>query len=86
MNCGCDIISIANLALCVGIFIIGCLGYSKTKKKTPFYIGAAFGLFAVSHLITLMGVERSHELAVILIRIFGYTIVAMSLYQMNAEK
>jgi Ca2+/Na+ antiporter len=86
MHYRADLFAGINLLLCIIIFILGCWGYAKTKKKTPFYIGSAFGLFAVSHLSTVMGVERTQVLANILIRIFGYAIVALSLYHMNSEK
>lgn len=75
-----------NMTLCIVIFIIGCGGYAGTKKKAVFHIGAAFGLFAMSHLITLMRIQGSYYYAIVLINAFGYSIIALSLYHMASEK
>ena len=80
------IATIINLALSVVMLAIGCWGYVKTKRKTFFFIGVAFGLFSVAHLIALMGVENNFEITNILIRIFGYLIVASSLIKMVKER
>ena len=48
--------------------------------------GVAFGLFAVSHLITLLGMERALESTMVLIRIFGYLIVLFTLYQIESNR
>jgi len=81
-----DIVTIINLVLSVLILAIGCWDYIKTKRQTPFFIGVAYGFFSVSHLITLMGVEKNFEFTVILIRIFAYLIVAAALIKMPKEK
>jgi len=81
-----DIVTIINLALSVVILVIGCWGYVKTKRQTLFFIGVAFGLFSVLHLITLMGVEKNFEATTILIRIFAYLITASSLIKMIKER
>jgi hypothetical protein len=81
-----DLMSMINLALSLVILMLGCWDYIKTKRQAPFFIGVAFGLFSVSHLITLMGVERNFETTVILVRIFAYLIVAATLVKMAKEK
>ena len=65
--------------------VLGCLGYVKTKRKSPFFIGVAYGLFGVSHLIRLMGLENTFDFTVRLIRIFGYLIVAAAVFRMTKE-
>jgi len=86
MCCRIDPFAVTNLVLCLIVFLAGCGAYAKTKNRSLFHIGVAFGLFAVSHFITVMGLERKQAVAVILIRIFGYVIVALSLDQMAKEK
>ena len=46
---------VAHLVLCVIIVGLGILGYSKKKYDVPLYIGIAFGLFGVSHLMRILG-------------------------------
>ena len=81
-----DVMTTVNLGLSILILIVGCRGYIKYKDKTPFHVGVAFGLFAVSHLITLLGMERALESTMVLIRIFGYLIVLFTLYQIESNR
>ena len=75
-----------NLILSLVILAVGCWDYVKTKRRTPFFIGVAFGLFSVSHLITLLGVEKSFGVTVILVRIFGYLIIISAMIKMPQER
>ncbi len=84
--CGVDAMGALNLALCLMILAVGCVGYAKTKIKTPFNISVAFGLFAVSHAIELSGARHSFALTFMLIRVFAYLIVLLSLWEMSSEK
>lgn len=74
-----DMLTLSNLILCIIILGIGCWSYAVKKNKAHFGIGVAFGLFAVSHLISLMGMEYNLSVTVILIRVFAYLIVAFAL-------
>ena len=84
--CGVDIANAINMVLCIMIFAIGCIGYVRTKVKAPFHIGVAFGLFAVSHVIALFGVQGSFATTIMLIRIFAYLIVLSVLWEMRSKK
>lgn len=42
------------------------------------YIGIAFGLFAVSHALTLAGLAKSLEAFIIIIRTIGYLLVMVA--------
>jgi uncharacterized iron-regulated membrane protein len=42
------------------------------------YIGIAFGLFAVSHALTLAGFAKSLEAFIIIIRVIGYLLVIVA--------
>jgi len=46
------IVNGVNALLCGIIWVVGLLVYRKTKIKASFYIGIAFGLFGISHLLT----------------------------------
>ena len=81
--CGIDVMNAVNMVLCIMIFAVGCIGYMKTKIKASFHIGVVFGLFAVSHVIALFGVQRSFAVTIMLIRVFAYLIVLFSLWEMR---
>jgi len=61
------------------IFILGIVGYIKTRNATSFFIGVAFGLFAFSHLVTLLGYAAPLELFLLTIRTFAYCAVIYAL-------
>ena len=73
-------IYLINLTLCVIIFVLGFFGYKKTSVKGTLYIGIAFGLFGVSHLVTILGFNGSFEPVVITVRIVAYLAVIFSLF------
>jgi hypothetical protein len=76
-----DPIYITNLILCVIILILGLLGWRKSGKKLPLYIGIAFGLFGVSHLATIMGLKDGLSTLLLVIRTAAYLLVVFALYQ-----
>ena len=81
-----DPIYTVNLALCVIIFILGCWGYKKQKDAMPLYIGIAFGLFGISHLVTLFDMASSLTNVLIVIRVLAYLIVIFALYMFVRKK
>jgi PAS domain S-box-containing protein len=70
----------ANLLLCILIIILSIWSYRKTDDLAPLYIGAAFGLFGITHLATLLGLKDLLEPALIVIRILAYLIVIFGLF------
>lgn len=46
----------------------------------PLYVGIAFGLFGVSHLMTLLGLKDALEIVLIVVRTLAYLLVAFALY------
>jgi len=46
--------------------------------EVSLYIGIAFGLFAISHALTLAGLAKSLEPFIITIRIIGYLLVMVA--------
>ncbi len=79
-------ITIINLVLCVIILCIGIWGYSKKKSDVALYIGMAFGLFGVSHLLTLLGMAAAMDTILIIVRLLAYLLVVFALYTMVVKK
>jgi len=82
---GYNLFTAVNFILSLLIFVFGCRAYAKTKSKTPFYIGVAFGLFSLSHLISLVGMQKGLRDTLILVRAFSYFIVLTTLYHMGRK-
>ncbi len=76
-----DPIYLTNLILCVIILALGIIGYKKGGNKTPLYIGIAFGLFGVSHLLTLLDLKETLTTFLIVIRTLAYLLVIFTLYR-----
>jgi hypothetical protein len=72
---------VINLVLCVVIVIFGLMGWRRSGKAFPLYIGIAFGLFGLSHLATLLGQAVQLEVLLIVIRTAAYLIVVYALYK-----
>jgi len=68
-----------NLVLCIVILLLGMLGYAKNKEKWPLCIGIAFGLFGISHLMTLLSLKTDLADVLIVIRTLGYLLVIVAL-------
>ena len=75
-----------NLVLCVVIVIMGVWQYIRTKSRVELYVGTAFGLFGISHLLTLLGLAASLTVPLIIIRLLAYLIVIYALYIAIARK
>jgi uncharacterized membrane protein (UPF0136 family) len=75
-----DSIILVNLILCVAIVVMGVWEYIRTKSRVELYVGTAFGLFGVSHLLTLLGLAAGLTLPLIIIRLLAYLIVIYALY------
>ena len=84
--CGYDLVTLLNIVICVLILAAGSRVYYRTKNKTPFHIGVAFGLFAVGNLIKLFGAQSSFISTITFINVFGYLIVLFALSEMAKNK
>ena len=74
-----DPVIAVNFVFCVIIVILGYLGYRKKHDTLPILIGTAFGLFGISHLLTLLNFNEATVL--IPIRGLAYLIVIFALYR-----
>jgi len=79
-----DLVTIMNLALCIVIAALGYVRYKKSKSKIPLYIGIAFGLFGISHAITLLGIQGMMDILLV-IRTLGYVTVVYALSILGNE-
>ena len=52
-------VTVINLVLTTVILILGIWAFVKRKSDIALYVGIAFGLFAVSHALTLAGLAAS---------------------------
>ena len=77
---------IVNLVLCVVILALGIWGYGRNKNDFILYIGIAFGLFGVSHLMDILGLPTSLSALVIAIRFIAYLLVIFALYRVITRK
>lgn len=75
-----DPVTLANLFLTLILVIMCIIGYWKIRSTTPLYIGVAFFLFGVSHLVTLLGLNSILNPEMLIIRVFGYIIVCIGVY------
>lgn len=73
-------IPLVNLILCIAIVILGFLCFRKSGERLPAFIGAAFGLFGISHAATIAGLAASLELPLIIIRTLAYVLVIIALW------
>jgi uncharacterized membrane protein (UPF0136 family) len=81
-----DPITTINFVLCVVILALGIWAYAKKKGDAALYIGIAFGLFAVSHLMTLLGLAAGLTVFLIVIRLTAYLLVVFALCRKLAKK
>ena len=81
-----DPIYLINLILCIIIVFFGYLGFKKAKETWPLYIATSFGLFGLSHLLTLLGLREALTGFLIAIRTIAYLLVAYTLYRVAFKK
>ena len=67
--------------LCTIILVFGIIGYRRSGKAFPLYIGIAFGLFGLSHLLTILGLKDTLAALLIVVRTLAYLLVAFALYR-----
>jgi hypothetical protein len=86
MELNLDPIYVVNLVLCVVILLLGYWGYRKRRTVVPLLIGVAFGLFGISHLLTLFGLAGDWASLLIVIRVLAYLTVIFALYKYATGK
>ncbi|HUT97346.1 MAG TPA: hypothetical protein VMW60_04425 [Dehalococcoidales bacterium] len=77
---------LTNLIFCIIIFALGITAYLKMKKMWPLLIGVAFAFFGVSHLFTIIGIDDSQEIVMLVTRIIGYGLTLFAVYWYGCRK
>jgi len=75
-----DPITLTNLVFCFIILIPGIIGYKRSEEMWPLFIGIAFGLFGVTHLLTLLDLKEALVTLLLAIRIIAYLMVALTVF------
>ncbi len=75
-----------NLIFCIITLCLGITAYAKMKKLWPLFIGIAFAFFGVSHLFTIIGIENSQEIVMLVTRIIGYALTIFAIYWYGCRK
>jgi len=75
-----DPITLTNLVFCAIILILGIIGYKRSEEMWPLFIGIAFGLFGVTHLLTLLDLKEALATLLLVIRIIAYLMVALTVF------
>jgi uncharacterized membrane protein (UPF0136 family) len=78
-------VGITNLVLCIVIVVMGIVGYTRTKTRSPLYVGIAFGLIGVYHLLMLLGFGHSLSVLLVIVIFISYGLVIYSLYRPNLD-
>ena len=76
-----DPITTVNLVLCIIILVLGYRGYNKKRDQMPLYIGIAFGLFGISHLMTILDLKDALTSFLVIIRVLAYLTVVFAMYK-----
>jgi hypothetical protein len=74
-----DPITLTNTIACFVIFILGIVGYMRSKEAWILWMGIAFVLFGVTHLLTLLDLKEALATSILAIRIVGYLVVAVTM-------
>jgi len=80
-----DPVYLLNFALCIVILMLGAYAYRRRKSFIPLLIGVAFGLFAISHLMTLLDMAKTLETPLIATRALAYLTVIFALYKYSVQ-
>ena len=93
------VVTVINLVLATVILVLGIWAFFKRRSDiaakgskaiavpdVALYIGIAFGLFAVSHALTLAGLATALNTFIIVMRIIGYLLVITALCRILMKK
>lgn len=81
-----DPITSANLVLAIIILIMGTWAYAIVRSRSMLYVGIGFGLFALTHLLTLLGLAASLAMFILIARILAYLVIIYAIYIVIAKK
>ena len=79
-------ITLINLILATIILVLGLFAYGRTRSAAALLVGVAFGLFAVAHLLTLLGLAGTMATLLVVIRVLGYVAAIAAVYRMGRQR
>lgn len=82
MEVNFDLITLINTILCIVIFILGVTSTGKSKNII-LLIAWAFGLFAISHIFKLLGLNAKFEVLLIVIRFIAYLLIVVGVAKLR---
>jgi hypothetical protein len=75
-----DPIYIVNLILCILIVFLGIFIYFRKGDHFSIYVGISFGLFGVSHAVTIFGLKEADNFLIV-IRLLAYLVIIYALFK-----
>ncbi|MCK9357395.1 MAG: hypothetical protein M0R22_09685 [Dehalococcoidia bacterium] len=76
-------ITLVNLILAAAVCVLGLWAYARKTSRSALFVGMAFGLFAVAHLLTLLGLAASLNTLLTVIRVLGYLSAMVGVYKLG---
>ena len=77
-----DSVAVLNLLLCIVIVILSVIVYFRKKAMLPLCTGIAFGLFGLSHLMTLLGLADVLATFLMVDRTIAYVVIVYALIRL----
>ncbi|MDD5246735.1 MAG: hypothetical protein PHS09_05025 [Candidatus Omnitrophica bacterium] len=74
-----ETIYIINFLLCLVIFVLGFLAFSRSRNRLALFIAISFGLFGISHAILFLGCSGIFTGMPPVVTILAYLIIIFAL-------
>jgi uncharacterized membrane protein (UPF0136 family) len=78
--------TLINLILAVIVLILGLWAYARRQSRAGLLVGIAFGLFAIAHFLTLVGLAGTLGTLIIGIRVLGYIAAMVAVYRLGTQR
>jgi len=79
-------VTLINLILAVIVLILGLWAYARRQSRAGLLVGIAFGLFAIAHFLTLVGLAGTLGTLIIGIRVLGYIAAMVAVYRLGTQR
>jgi len=79
-------VTLINLILAVIVLILGLWAYARKQSRAGLLVGIAFGLFAIAHFLTLVGLAGTLGTLIIAIRVLGYLAAMVAVYRLGTQR
>ena len=79
-------VTLINLILAVIVLILGLWAYARKQSRAGLLVGIAFGLFAIAHFLTLVGLAGTLSTLIIAIRVLGYIAAMVAVYRLGTQR